>query len=256
MTLGDDEKWILTENLKRAEREDIERVNRGEDGSGSDFGAYHALLTGANTGWVGMHAVMDDAYLVSYIKQLASVISDKVGPGKTPCSLLDVGCGPGFLTHKLGNGLNCRAMGIDISESAIHYGRAQFPDCRFAVVAVDNNMDLGETFDIVHAREFYPFTRTASLDFHKEYIEALARHVSKSGVMILTLLSQPKSLAPNADALAPYLARLGMSPLKRVVLANSKIPSWVPLPIARLATMLAMKLAGRHPVEFYVSRKM
>lgn len=255
MALPENEKWILAENLKRTEQKDIERVARGEDGSQSDFAAYYALLTGTNTEWAGMHAVADERYLASYLRQLARLISANLAHGNSTPSLLDVGCGPGFLTQRMHSGLGCNAMGIDISESGIRYARAQFPGCRFEVVAVEKSMELGEQFDIVHAREFYPFTRTADLDFHKEYTEALARHVKQGGIMVLTLLSKSNSLAPNADSLAPTLAQFGMTPFKRIVVANKQIPSWVPLPLARLATKLAMKLKGRPAVEFYLSRR-
>ena len=151
--------------------------------------------------------------------------------------------------------LIARAKGIDISESAIQYARRSYPNCRFDVVSVDGALKLGELFDVVHAREFYPFTRTGDLEFHRTYIEALARHVDESGALVLTLLSSPKSLAGNAAALTPALAAAGMTPFRRVTLASAKIPDWVPTSVAHVATELIARRAGRGATHFYVSRR-
>ena len=255
MTLPDDERWILTENLRRQEKEDIAVVEKGQDGSRGDFSSYYALLTGKNTEWVKSHAVSDERYLSSYARQLGRILHDeRVFRGGL--RLLDVGCGPGLLTRILSQSLpGCRARGIDISESAIRYGRERFPGCRFDVVAVDGALELGETFDVVHAREFYPFTRTGDLEFHRSHLEALARHIDERGILVLTLLPAPKSLAANADALAPALEAAGMTPFRRVTLSSARIPGWVPAAAARTATDLMALLKGRGATHFYVSRR-
>lgn len=253
MALSEEEEWIRADNLKRREKEDIEEVRKGGDGSGGDFGSYYALLTGRNTEWVKAHAVSDENYLSSYARQLGRLLRDE-GVERAGLRLLDVGCGPGLLTRTLARGLpGCRARGIDISESAIEYGRRQHPDCRFDAVSVDGSMELGERFDVVHAREFYPFTRTGDLEFHRTHVEALARHVDAAGVLVLTLLSAPKSLAGSAASLATALEAAGMTPFRRVILANARIPRWVPPAVARAATAL---FAGRRGLtHFYVSRR-
>ncbi|MDE2293812.1 MAG: methyltransferase domain-containing protein [Elusimicrobia bacterium] len=253
MALSDDEKWILAENLKRQEREDIAKVERGQDASDGDFGSYYALLTGKNSEWVKAHAVSDEGYLSSYAAQLRSLLPDLADKGAT---ILDAGCGPGLLTRALAEGFGAReTLGIDISESAVAYGRKTFPRCRFEVVSIDGATDLGRRFDLVHAREFYPFTRTSDPDFHRQYLAALARHVEAGGALVLTLLSSPKSLAANAAALGPDLEKVGMTPFRRTALASSRLASAMPLPAARAATALLARLRGRSPVRFYVSRR-
>ncbi|OGR98257.1 MAG: hypothetical protein A2V88_08100 [Elusimicrobia bacterium RBG_16_66_12] len=255
MTLPDDEKWLLAENLQRQEKEDIANVAKGGDGSLCDFGSYYALLTGKNTEWAKAHAVDDERYLTSYARQLKQLLSRERG-ARGAMRLLDVGCGPGRLTWTLSRDIpGCRARGIDISESAIAYGRRRYPNCRFDVVAVDGALELGGSFDVVHAREFYPFTRTSDLAFHRTHLQALARHVDKSGVLVITLLSAPKSLAENSAALASSMEEIGMTPFRRVTLASAKVPSWIPSSVARAATELAAHLAGRGAVHFYISRR-
>ena len=254
MTLADDEKWILPENLKRQEKEETAKVERGEDGSQGDFGSYHALLTGKNTEWVKAHAISDERYLSSYTFQLRKILSVEGLRFDGETSLLDVGCGPGALTGALLRDLpNCRVRGIDISRSAIEYGRKRFPNCRFDIVSVDGSMELGERFDVVHARGFYAFNRTSDINFHREYMEILARHVKESGVLVLSLLSTPKSIAATAAALGPALDRAGMTAFRRVTLASAKIPKWVPSVVARAVTSLLAKDGATH---FYISRRM
>lgn len=251
MALSDEEKWILTENLKRQEKDEIAKVERGEEAGSGDFGAYHALLTGKNSEWVKIHAISDEDYLRSYVQQLSTFL-----PQKSALSVLDVGCGPGLLTEKIREGLSdARVTGIDISESAIKYGRRQFPKCEFSVVGVDEKMDLGRTFGLVHAREFYPFTRTADLEFHEKILAALAKHVSPDGALVLTLLSTNRSIAANSSALTPVLAKAGMTPLRRVALANAKLARLLPLALARCGTTALAKARGRSLVHFYVSRR-
>jgi SAM-dependent methyltransferase len=253
VTLSDDEEWILPENLKRQEKENIAEVQSGGDGSNGDFGSYYALLTGKNAEWVKGHAISDERYLVSYVAQLQGILRADGMKFEGRTDLLDVGCGPGLLTRGLSRDLpDCRARGIDISESAIQYGREQRSDCRFDVVGVDGAMELGERFDIVHAREFYPFTRTGDMDFHRRYVEVLAHHVKEAGFLVLTLLSRSQSMAANAVALTPALAAAGMTPFRRVTLASARIPLWVPAVVARAATELLAKQGATH---FYVSRR-
>lgn len=256
MALRDDEKWILAENLKRQEQSEIAKIEGGSSGADcGDFGAYYALLSGKNPELAGVHAVSSGPYLAAYVRQLR-VILETAGRAQRP-SILDVGCGPGALTQKILEGFpGSRVRGIDISESAIAYGRRTYPGCRFAVVSVDEKMDLGETFDVVHAREFYPFTRTGDFDFHRKFVEVLAKHVAERGVLVLTILSRPNTLASNADALAPALGKFAMTPFERVTLASARLPAWMPPPLARAFTTLGAKLRGRNDVRFYVSRRL
>ncbi len=252
MALSDDEKWILSENLKRQEKREIESREKGLPGEGGDFGAYHALLKGEG-GDAEQHAVTEGPYLASYARQLAALIVESGLAG--PLSLVDVGCGPGALTDALRAAVpGGTVTGVDISESAIAYASKRYPACRFETVAVDEDTRL-EPRDVVHAREFYPFTRTADPEYHAKYMAILARHVKPGGLLILTLLDAPKSVARNADALGPGAERLGLPPFRRVPVAHHKLESRLPLFAARAATSLAQALLGKGRVFFHVARR-
>ena len=243
----------MAENLSRQEKREIERLEKGQTGEGGDFGAYHALLTGKGGELAAAHAVSQEGYLASYSRQLRSILDGFGLKGRL--AILDVGCGPGALTNALRAAApQAQITGIDISESAIAYAQKTYPNCRFTVVSVDENMRL-ETFDVVHSREFYPFTRTADIEFHREYLRILARHVSPNGTLILTLRDTPKSLSRNASALSADLEQLGMTPFRRILLANAALPRWIPPSIARAVTSGVLKLLGRDEVHFYVSRR-
>jgi SAM-dependent methyltransferase len=252
MALSDDDKWILAENLKRQEKREIESREKGLPGEGGDFGAYHALLKGEG-GDAAEHAVSEGPYLASYARQLASLLAESGLTG--PLSVLDVGCGPGSLTDALrsvsGGGT---VTGIDISESAIAYAAKKYPDCRFEAVAVDEDTRL-EPRDVVHAREFYPFTRTADPEYHAKYMAILARHVKPGGLLVLTLLDAPKSVARNADALGPGAERLGLTRFRRIPVAHPKLEGRLPLAAARAATSLAQSLLGKGRVFFHAARR-
>lgn len=252
MALSDDEKWILSENLKRQEKREIESREKGLPGEGGDFGAYHALLKGEG-GDVERHAVSEAPYLESYARQVSALLAEAGLSGAR--SLLDVGCGPGALTDALRRAVAGGAVtGIDISESAIAYASKRYPLCRFETVAVDEDTRL-EPRDVVHAREFYPFTRTGDPEFHAKYMAILARHVRPGGLLILTLLDAPKSVARNAEALGPGAERLGLTRFGRTPVAHPKLESALPLAAARAATSLAQSLLGKGRVFFHVARR-
>jgi SAM-dependent methyltransferase len=260
MSLADDEKWILASNLKNLEKDTLDRIKKGEVADAEkaategDFGAYFSLLTGKNTDLVKPHAISDEHYIAAYVYQLKRVL-DRSGCHNV-ASILDVGCGPGMLTKELSTIYpDSRIMGIDISESGIAYACKTYPRCRFKVVSVDESMNLNEKFDLIHAREFYPFTRTGDFEFHRMYIETLGKHLNEHGALVLYLLPTSKSIAKNASALTPALEKIGMTPLRRIPMAHSRIPIWAPLPVARFISLIVRKFLGRPTPCFYLSIK-
>ena len=81
--------------------------------------------------------------------------------------ILDTGC-VGSITNALdiikGKNSNVGSThGIDISEDGIAVAKKNIPNCHFFQQSVDDlsNFENGY-FDIIHCREFYPFTRTNS----------------------------------------------------------------------------------------------
>ena len=65
------------------------------------------------------------------------------------CSLLDIGCGVGFLVEAATRH-DINATGIDVSKFAIEYGRNELGLQRLFVGALENVLDSNERFDIVY----------------------------------------------------------------------------------------------------------
>lgn len=252
MALGDDDQWILPENLKRAEASEVNRAEAGEDVSNGDFGSYHALLKGTHPEWVAIHAVIDPLYLASYARQVARVAGQAA-----PAAVVDVGCGPGALTDALRTAWpGSRVTGIELSRSAVEYARGRYPECRFVNAAVDEALVLEERFDVVHGREFYPFTRTRDAEFHRRYLSILAGYLKPKGVLVLGLVDGEKSLASTWVEHADWLPTVGISPLERVALAHPKAERLLPLGLARLSSRAANRLLGRPEFRLYVARSL
>lgn len=64
-----------------------------------------------------------------------------------PGRILDLGCGPGFYTRRLG-ALGHTCTGLDISPASIAYARAQHPDGQYVLGDV-RALDFGEGYDLV-----------------------------------------------------------------------------------------------------------
>lgn len=245
MPLEKDEEWLLPENLRRQEKEEIAKVDRGLDASGGDFGSYYHLLKDQKDDWARLHAVIDGDEAELYAEQVAATVEAE-GALPKDLSLLDVGCGPGPITDALHRRFGGSATGVDISESAIEYGRRRYSDCRFWATGVDESLVLPEKYDVIHAREFYPFTRTGDLETHRRYLDILFRHLKDGGRVILALLNTRKSLAANADALAPA---------RRILVASDRFSRWLPLAAARSLTWAGQRLCGQPSRYFYLWRR-
>ena len=252
MSLSDDERWILPENLKRQERREVEQIEQGIDAPVGDFGSYHALFTGKNTESVKEHAVLDAHYLSSYVRQ-AKILLDAAGCPETP-DILDVGCGPGAVSAALAEVYpRGRVLGVDISESAIAYAKKLYPRCEFLAAAVDEKMALPRKFDVIHAREFYPFTRTGDVDFHRRYFDIFAANLAPNGLVLVSLVDGEKNLSKNIAALSAHLEGRGLSPLRLTFMAHPKLARWLPLALARTATKALLSTRGRRPFTFYLT---
>lgn len=125
-------------------------------------------------------------------------------------SLLDVGCGLGYMAERLRceiPGLE-QVFGLDISETAIRRASEMFPQIRFLAGTLDS---LGEDarFDAVVSKDVLWYV----LDNVAGYLGRLVQHSSR---WVYLGQSFPESRPfygddrfPNGDALLEYLAELG-----------------------------------------------
>jgi|CXWL01.1.fsa_nt_gi 2-polyprenyl-3-methyl-5-hydroxy-6-metoxy-1,4-benzoquinol methylase len=244
---------FLVQNLKKQEASETAAVENGQDASRGDFGAYHRLLKHRKDDWVKLHAVIDKAEADQYADQVIAA----AGPLPPQPALLDAGCGPGIITDSLRARLSCAAAtGIDISQSAVQYGREEFPQCRFETVGIDAHTVLPGQYDVIHTREFYPFTRTGDVDVHRTYLEVFAKHLKPGGLMIHALLAQNETLADNSRLLAEDMSRWGLSPFQTIPLANAAILRRLGnIPLSRNATLAIQTILRRPQRYFYISRR-
>jgi SAM-dependent methyltransferase len=83
-------------------------------------------------------------------------------------NVADLCCGVGYGTNLLLAAGATRALGIDVSEPAIHEARQRFPDCEFAVADLAQQFDLTDSsvrvcFEAIeHVRDPHALLRTAS----------------------------------------------------------------------------------------------
>jgi len=66
--------------------------------------------------------------------------------------LLDIGCGLGYFTHRLG-ACSEKQTGWDISESAVESAKALFPNIEFEARDISQPLNIEMQYDIICARE-------------------------------------------------------------------------------------------------------
>ena len=179
--------WILPENLRQQEQRERGQVDRGEFDGGGDFGSYYAYRLGVSEEFIKSHAVSDDLWAMTYGRNLQALL------GRMGLSLagrvLDVGCAVGSVTNALARLASGDAMGIDISEDAILAAKERYPKCTFYHQSADtlDNFENG-AFDVIHAREFYPFTRTSDAEYHQMYLELFRSKLRPGGYVVLQMV--------------------------------------------------------------------
>lgn len=106
-----------------------------------------------------------------------------------PTSLLDVGCGDGFLLRIL-RGLVPQRAGVDLSERAISYAKAFNPEARIELI---DAAELEETFDVVTAIEVLEHIPDNDV---ARFLQTLAARCRRRGQVIISV---PTVVSPLAD---------------------------------------------------------
>lgn len=221
--LEKDSEWILPENLrKQEERERIAVENGTFDGRG-DFGSYYAYLKGINYDFIKPHAYSDDQIALTYTNNLWAFLNSV--NLKFEGEILDVGCAIGTITNSI-DLLNKRGTthGIDISEDGIEVAKQKYPNCMFYKQSTDElaNFDNG-SFDIIHCREFYPFTRTNDEKYHMKYLNLFYKKLKPHGFVILEMCALDKGFCNTYKELDNQLKNVGYSVIKRDIEIPGKL---------------------------------
>ena len=203
--------------MKRLQKVDRERVRKGRLMSVGHFGAYYAYRMGMDDKKIRYHAVVDDASASSYVTGLRSCLYIN-GYQDIHGNILDVGCGMGSITNALNNlNTNGVSVGIDISEDAIAVATDRYPNCKFYCQSAENLRKFkDEYFDVIHAREFYPFTRTNDIKYELKFLKVFFRKLKPGGLVIVADATNKKGLCNNYLLCAGSLKKEGCTSIKKV----------------------------------------
>lgn len=208
--------WVLPENFRKQEAIERAKIDNGDFNVGH-CGAYYAYKKGINKTLIESHAITDDAYALEYARNVAAFVG-KMGTS-IKGNVLDAGCGMGFITNAFSNiNPGGRTFGLDISEDAIAVAIEKYPDCAFTAQSADalDNFE-NDFFDVIHSREFYPFTRADDADLHCHFLEAFASKLKPDGVVLLQMIIEPHGLCNTFQCLKDRLSGLGYDRIERRV---------------------------------------
>jgi len=186
------------------------------------FGAYDAFENGTDEKTIAAHGIVDDAYAQVYARNFCNLIRRNGAPLAGP--ILDVGCGIGTVTHAIRAacepGTECQ--GIDLS-AAIRVARGRYAGCAFRVASAD---DLGAfadgAFSLIHAREFYPFTRSADAGMHARILAEFAAKLMPGGSVAAVQIVERAGLADGLAELAKQAPGLGFESVARRVMVPNR----------------------------------
>jgi 2-polyprenyl-3-methyl-5-hydroxy-6-metoxy-1,4-benzoquinol methylase len=244
MTLEKDSEWIALDKLIEKEKEKREKCVLEEADKYSDFGSYRSLI---NNGLINSMIEAHNAIGASardYVLILSKIIQDHL-PYK-PMIIADMGCGAGFITNELKIRFpECRVIGYDLSQHAIEYAKTHWSKAEFYRMGIDQESNFRLKFDVIHCREFYPFTRTNSLEFALGYLNIFKKHLNPKGIIVLTLAHTEKCILNNIDSLSSNSNILLTH--KKIMLPSRLIYRFTKnFPVAIALTYLAKKILKKN----------
>lgn len=207
--------WILPENLKKQEEQQKRDAENGIYDGETDFGSYYAYLNDVNYDYIKLHAISDDQKSFEYVKHISYFLVKR--NVTLEGNIIDLGCAVGTITNAIGklnkDGTTC---GLDISEAGIEVARRRYPDCNFYCQSADNldNFD-NECFDVIHAREFYPFTRTNDVHYHLEYLKKFHSKLKPHGFVLLQMVALSKGFCNTWQGISKNLNEIGYAGIHR-----------------------------------------
>lgn len=196
--------WWKVSNLKKDEEIQSKLID-SELNLKNDFASYNLLRKGydLDATMITSHNDLNPKNKIAFIHKLVLFDKDQV------LNILDVGCGAGFTTHELGNHYsNSLVVGVDVSSDSILYAKENFKNEKFICHGIDSkDSPLGE-YDLIFCFEFYPFTRTNSLQVHKDYLIYFLSQLKKGGKLILHQnYENNNSISANIDHIKKDLSQ-------------------------------------------------
>ena len=212
-----DSEWMLPDRMKS-------QAARGE----GVYGTYDAFESGRDARAIESHAIVDDDYARFYARNLVGHWRHLGLPLNGP--ILDVGCAIGALSNALQASLGdpVSVHGIDLSASAIRVAQSRYPHCRFAVQSADDLSSFPDGhFALIHAREFYPFTRSDQAAVHRRFLEAFAPKLRPGGAVAAVQIIDRRGLADSFAELVAGHRQMGFAkPSRRVMVPLRLYRRW------------------------------
>jgi trans-aconitate methyltransferase len=160
----------------------VYRTRADDPEIGGDFGSYAIANRGAGLAesGIGNHNLV-------YARQRVKLY-DIILRGQTLNRIADIGCGLGITTNALAcHYHNAEVLGLEISADAVEFAQNNFKRAKFVRTVVAPSIPLPGPFDLILCQEFYPFTRTADLNTHRNYIDYFMGHLSPDGILLIEL---------------------------------------------------------------------
>lgn len=224
--LEKESEWLLPENLRKQEDRERGAVENGVLDRVGDFGSYYAYLKNINHDLIKSHAISVDEKAIEYVNHISFLLREMHNL-KMEGNVIDIGCAIGTITHAISL-LNRtgRTHGLDISRDSIEVAKQKHPDCIFSCQSADNldNFDDGY-FDVIHAREFYPFTRTNDIDYHLEYLRLFHSKLKPKGFVVLQMAHLERGFHNTYERITKELKSIGYSSIGREAMVPHKIYS-------------------------------
>lgn len=248
--LEEDDKWIFPETLKK--QEELERNKSvAESNNEGDFGSYKQLLNGmqnsnieSHNNSIGINAKINVAIFKKVVSQFG-IISPKI--------IGDMGCGAGFITAEIEKQFSAaNVYGYDVSVDAIRYAQKEFPKVNFNVMAIEPGAVFTVKFDIIYAHEFYPFTRTNSLEFEMSFLETFLDNLNDGGLLVIGLCHTRKCLLNQLTLVKQKIEKK----VTKLIMPSKKIYRLIPqLFFAQVLTFIINKIFNKKMSYFVVIKK-
>ena len=207
------ESWSSPESLAQQAR----------DGIGV-YGCYNDFEKSGDVTVIESHNVTKDDYAFLYARNLQLQLN-RIGiplEGR----VLDAGCGMGAITNGIKRlvGEKGEVFGIDLSDAAIRMARSGYRDCTFHVQQAAALEIFGDdTLDLIHAREFYPFTRTKSVAIHMEILSTFHRKLTPGGSVLSVQIMEDEGLGQSLADLKGPCRELGFDRVRRHVMVPLRL---------------------------------
>ncbi|MBM3580509.1 MAG: class I SAM-dependent methyltransferase [Alphaproteobacteria bacterium] len=165
--------WVYPENI----RNDV--TNRV-----GVYDAYRRYADGSAPNLIGAHAIIDDTYARLYAENLALHLASLHLPDKG--TVLDIGSGPGTVTAALAAAQMTPTYGIDIDDMIVGAAASRYRSCKFIAGSADDLSTFSaNSLRLIHAREFYPFSRAADPALHLRFLKAAASKLVDGGLFVV-----------------------------------------------------------------------